>query len=307
MAGSTIRRWSAAARVIPRSWTAEGQVVWILGSGRSGSTWLLHLLARLTGAAAVDEPLIGAHLGTPLSVVSGVPQPSERLVIDASRDREDYVFAERHRAVWEPALRALVLRRFAESARTQGRGVRDLILVKEPNGSTAAPVLTAATPRSRLLFLVRDGRDVVDSALDGVSGGWITEGYGLRVDGAEARQRFLVTRAHQWVQTVRAVTDAFDGHDPARRLRVTYESLRADPKPELGTMLRWLGRDDAVGGIDAAVDALSFDNLPATDKGPGHFARAASPGLWRERFSPEEQSVLEDIMGQTLRELGYPE
>jgi len=306
-ARATIRRARASARVTTRSWTTEPRVVWILGSGRSGSTWLLNLLARLTGGAAVDEPLIGAHLGTPLSVVSGLPQPDEQLVIDSSRDRDDYIFADRHRAVWQPVLRTLVLRRFAESALAQGRSARNLVLVKEPNGSTAAPVLTGATPRSRVLFLVRDGRDVVDSALDGISGGWITEGYGLRVDGAEARQRFLVTRAHHWVQTVRAVQDAFDRHDPARRLRVTYEALRADPKPELAAMLRWLDHERALGGIDAAVEALSFDNLPSDQKGPGQFARAATPGLWRDRFTPEEQHILEDIMGPTLRELDYPE
>ena len=300
-AGRVARR----ARVLARAATVEPRVVWILGSPRSGSTWLLNLVARLTGAATIDEPLVGAHLATPLGAVSGLPSALDELVVEASRGRADYLFADRHVDTWEPALRALVRQRFAASSVDQGRGGRDLVLVKEPNGSMAAPMLMRTLPRSRLLFLVRDGRDVVDSTLDGASGGWITESFGLRVDDEEVRARFLATRAHQWVRTVGAVRDAFERHDPSRRHQVTYEALRADPHAEVTRILRWLDRDDAVAAVPAAVDALSFENLPASAKGSGQFARAASPGLWRDRFRDDEVAVLEEIMGPTLRALGY--
>src|SRR5688572_16983136 len=73
VSASPIRRLTTTVNVVGRSFALERRVVWMLGSPRSGSTWLLHLLARLTGASAVDEPLIGAHLATPLGAVSGLP------------------------------------------------------------------------------------------------------------------------------------------------------------------------------------------------------------------------------------------
>ena len=48
-----------------------------------------------------------------------------------------------------------------------------LLLVKEPNGSQSADVIMRAQPTARLLFLLRDGRDVVDSELASFAvGGW---------------------------------------------------------------------------------------------------------------------------------------
>jgi len=302
---SKLDRGSIRVRARARSWSLERRVVWVLGSPRSGSTWLLNLLARSVGATAVDEPLIGSHLATPVGAVSGLPSPTDRLIIDASADREDYLFSAAYEPVWGPALRALVLQRFAASSIRQGRSRSDLVVVKEPNGSLAAPVLLRIMPRSRLLFLVRDGRDVVDSTLDGVTDGWITEVFGLRLDGAEARQRFLEARAQQWVRMVDAVQRAYNVHDPALRHRVTYEDLRREPIEHLTSILRWLGREDAVPLASSAVEQLSFERLPADAKGPGKFARAATPGLWRERFSEPEVATLEAIMGPTLEALGY--
>ena len=39
--------------------------------------------------------------------------------------------------------------------------------------------------------------------------------------------------------------------------------------------------------------------------GPTEFARAASPGLWRENLSSEEQRTTTEIMGKQLAALGY--
>jgi hypothetical protein len=282
----------AAARLEP-------QVTWIMGSPRSGTTWLAALLSSLTDAVLVDEPLIGTHLSVHVGAVTSLPSPDDPLLYDASRRRDDYVFSDRSARAWRPALRSLLLRRFAASA---GRG--RAVLVKEPNGSLAAPLLLATLPRSRLLFLVRDGRDVVDSLLDGVTGGWITRTHGAAVD-ESGRRDFIERRAHEWVRTVSAVRDAYDAHDPARRIRVTYEDLRAEPEREVARLLQWLGRADALPRVAEAVSLLSFERMPADKTGQGQFARAAQPGLWREHFSSEEVAVLEGTMGALLAEMGY--
>jgi hypothetical protein len=284
----------------------EERVVWVLGSPRSGTTWLLGLLARLTDGTRIDEPLIGAHLALPLSAVSGFSTGAEdTLVLDAGAERPGYVFAEDAADVWLPDLRRLVLRRFDAERRRRGRDATSLLLVKEPNGSLAAPLLLRALPRSRVLFLVRDGRDVVDSELDAASGGWFADRYGVEVPPARRRE-YLEERARHWVATMAAVQHAMTSHPADLRHELTYEALLADTEGHLARIVSWLGRPSDPSVVRDAVERLSFDNVAPEARGPGRFARAASPGLWRERFDADEQRVLDEVMGPTLDALGYP-
>jgi hypothetical protein len=50
----------------------EDRLAWIFGSSRSGSTWLLRMLAALDGVVAIDDPHLGHHLGVwrPISLAT---------------------------------------------------------------------------------------------------------------------------------------------------------------------------------------------------------------------------------------------
>ena len=283
-------------------------MLWILGPGRSGSTWLLDLLRALPGVLGLNEPLVGAHLGLRQSAVTGLAYDRDPRVLDSEGDRDDYFFSRATRPVWERDLRRLILRRLAVAA-VRGTRLREAlpsrIVIKEPNGSSGASALLGALPASRLLFLVRDGRDVIDSALDGVSGGWITESSGYEVAGSADRLTFLENRALLWVDRMDLMQRAFDGHDPSLRTLVRYETLRADTPSELSRIADWAGIAASAASIKTASDAHAFEAIPATARGPGRFARSATPGLWRERFAAEEAVLVNRIMGPTLARLGY--
>jgi len=45
--------------------------------------------------------------------------------------------------------------------------------------------------------------------------------------------------------------------------------------------------------------------LPDDKKGLGTTRQFAKVGIWEEKFSGEEKKAMEEIMGDTLRELGY--
>jgi hypothetical protein len=275
-----------------------------MGSPRTGRTWLLNLLGRAADASVLDEPLVGTHLATPMSAISARPgSADDALVSEAFAGRPEYFFSDAHADTWIPALRDLVLRRFAVSMR-EGRGDA-LLVVKEPNGSLGAPMLLRAMPRSRLLFLVRDGRDVVDSFLDGLDGGWITDTLGVGVDQYGGRRGVLTSRATRWVQEIAAVQVAYDAHDPQRRLLVRYEDLLDDPVDRLCEILRWSGRPVVRDEVATVVTQLSADQVPAEHRGRGKFVRSAAAGTWKDHFDDEDRALLEDIMGPTLRRLGY--
>ena len=76
-------------------------------------------------------------------------------------------------------------------------------------------------PRSKLVFLVRDGRDVVDSqTAANQPGTW------LPVSGwktPEERHEFVRRRARAWVGDVASIERAFEAHPPELRRMVRYE------------------------------------------------------------------------------------
>ncbi len=83
--------------------------------------------------------------------------------------------------VWRPEVRRLTLIRLyavIERAREAGLKLADdppLMVIKEVNGSHGADLVMSLFPRSKMIFLVRDGRDVLDSLLDANTDGRLAD------------------------------------------------------------------------------------------------------------------------------------
>jgi hypothetical protein len=279
------------------------RIVWIMASPRSGTTWLLNLLARRPEVAKIDEPGIGTHLGVFLHQVTGAPSwtlpRGQSLVSQVRAASPDYFFDEAHADVWRPALRELILARFAAQA-----GDARLLVVKEPNGAQAAGMLLDIVPESRLLWMLRDGRDIVDSELDAVaSGAWGQ--FGRWEMDAEDRLRFLEDRAHIWVARAEILETVHAALPDAQRLKVRYEDVLADPPARLAEVVHWLGVDADEAELRRDAEALSVERVPEEHRGKGKFVRSARPGAWRENLTPAEHELLERVMGERLRALGY--
>jgi hypothetical protein len=183
---------------------------------------------------------------------------------------------------------------------------RSVIAIKEPNGSQSADIIMAALPRARLLFLLRDGRDVVDSELAAnAKGSWVSKEFagGGGID-RERRLEFVIQSAQKWLWRTEVVQAAYRVH-PGPRHMVRYEDLLVDPARHLRAMFEWMGIDAGERTIAAMVEKHAFDALPPEQRGPQKFFRAASPGLWRENLSREEQDAMQKVIGPKLRELGY--
>jgi hypothetical protein len=108
----------------------------------------------------------------------------------------------------------------------------------------------------------------------------------------------------RWVLRTRVAHQAYGQHEDSRRLLLRYEELLADTDLQVRRIVDWLGIA-VPPGLSEIVDKASFAALPVDRRGPGQFARAASPGLWRERFTIAEQEVLARVMGEQLAILGY--
>ena len=128
-------------------------VVWILGSGRTGSSWLSFMMGEMPRHARWNEPLVGY-----LFAHAYYERGEHRL------DERYFVLGDDYKDTWLGALRSLVLdgaaARFPEV--DEGGGY---VVIKEPHGSRGASFLSEALPESRMILLVRDPRDVAISAL----------------------------------------------------------------------------------------------------------------------------------------------
>jgi len=291
---------------------APPQMVWMFGSPRSGNTWLMHLLSDHEQVFKVNEPLIGDHLGPFLCDRPAVGAPDFDLgnftVRRRWHDSSDYFFADAYRDVWEPLLGRLLRDRLGTQVERElgrGRAARVTVLIKEPNGSQSADMILSALPDAGLLFLVRDGRDVVDSTIAAAaSDSWLAELGPVRGIRPGGEVEFAITAAHKWLWQTEVVEEAFAAHT-GRKLMLRYEDLLDDTPGELRRIYDWLGLEASDGLIQDSVERRSFDRIPADRRGPRRFHRAATPGLWRESLRSEIHEAIGPVLEPKLRELGY--
>jgi Sulfotransferase family len=303
----------------------------MFGSPRTGSTWLLELLAhplvleardplgfrvpagsdRPLDVVPINESLLPTHL-SPRSPGDVRRRPWIRVPTDTFGDLAAYFFSEQFADVWRPAVRELCLTRFgahmARAAAAHPMDERAVMVIKEPNGSHAAPLTMSVLARARLIFLYRDGRDVVDSLLAmNAPGGLIAAWTGRTVETPEERLALVRDESLNWVARMSATEQAFRERPPALRWRVRYEDLVADPGGTLEALARWLGLERDGPAIADAISSHAFGSAGQSATGSAATQRAASPGLWRRNLSEDESTLAREIMGDALHELGYEE
>jgi hypothetical protein len=281
----------------------EARLVWIFGSPRSGSSWLMKMLSGRSELTTIDESYLGAHLAP----LSGTTEAGEYFEHGQRAKDPSYFFARRYLPVFRPLLRELVHRGLENQLRHLRRGpLPKWVVIKEPNGSHAADTIISLLPSSRMLFLLRDGRDVVDSLVDAMfrdKTWWKDRASFVRPP--QQRVAFVSQHAALWVRRTMASQRAFAALPGEQRLLVRYEELLSDTPAQLRRIFAWLDIDVSEGDVEAIVARCAFEAVPKRHRGPGKAVRAATPGLWRRNLAPEEQQAMHEVMGEKLRELGY--
>lgn len=290
----------------------ELDLTWIFGSSsRSGTTWLLDMLARFSKVVPIDDPHLGDHLGvwrpSPLAwaqseMVRGA-MPDLTTLPNLKMDHPSYFFAEEYEDAWMPALRGLINARFAAQADSYGHRSWHVV-VKEPE-SQMAGLLWRLFPHSKIVFLLRDGRDVVDSWIDAHRRGswWQNEGGFVLTE--EGRLPMVRWQSAVWDYRTREVMSALVMVPQVQVLVVRYEDMLANAAHWLGIVADFIGIFPSDREVERVADDLAFKEVDDQDRGDGHFKRLASPGAWEHNLTPEEQRAMTQIMGETLAELGY--
>lgn len=128
-------------------------IIWVFGSGRTGSSWLTFMMGALPDHTRWNEPLIGYLFGH-VNYERAWPR----------QDKKHFILASEYEEVWLSSIRSLLLD--GATARFPERSSGGYLVIKEPHSSIGAPLLMKALPESRMIVLVRDPRDVAASSLD---------------------------------------------------------------------------------------------------------------------------------------------
>jgi Sulfotransferase domain len=222
-------------------------IVWIFGSGRSGTSWLANMVSEALEAPLWFEPRLGNVFHANIPKNKG----------------------------WLPGVRRFVL----EGARHRF-GKPQRLVIKETSGCIGAPTLSEALPESRLLVIVRDPRDVVASWLDAKrKEGWSTKKGGQKYD--RHPDSLAIFLAKRYKVNVENALAAFESHRGPKAL-IFYEELRHNTTQTLARALSDLGLDVSSERVETIATQHAFESVPAEEKGPGKFRRKAQPGSWRE-------------------------
>jgi hypothetical protein len=264
-------------------------VVWVFGSGRTGSSWLTFMMGALSDHTRWNEPLVGYLFG--------------HLYYDRAWPRQEkkhFILANEYDQTWLDPIRSLVLK--GGTARFPERVEGGYLVIKEPHGSVGAPLLMKALPESRMIFLVRDPRDVVASALrvSFVPKGGRDRTTRVKV-AKEQPEDFARSRARTYQRDIMHTKEAFEAHDGYKVL-VRYEDLRAEPLESMKHIYSTLEIPVDEGELSEVVERRSFENIPEEEKGEGTIRRKATPGGWREDLTPEQIEIVQREAAQILNE-----
>lgn len=290
-------RRDAAVREKPARGLKPENMIWIFGTGRSGSTWLRSMMSEMGNHRVWEEPMVGKLFGE----FYGKAQRGQL-------NSKNFIMGDPTRRGWIRSVRNFVLNG-AGYAHPQLRP-GDFLVIKEPNGTAGAPLLMEALPESRMICLIRDPRDVVASSLDAArKDSWLYErksqGRWKEKNLADTKPNaFVRSRANGYLEYIERAREAYEAHKGPKVL-VRYEDLLDDTLETMKRIYSALEIPFDERDLAHSVEKHSWQNIPSEKKGEGKFYRKATPGGWKEDLTSGQVEIVEKITAPVLKEF-YP-
>jgi len=270
------------------------RLLFVLGTGRCGSTLLAQILATHPEIGWVSElPRRLARAGRILRLPRRAEtydllgQEVSPMLVDPFRD-----LTAEDAAPW---LERRLRRFFEDRAQRDNRPV----FMHKFTGWPRARLLAAVFPDARFVHVVRDGRSVANSYVQirwwqGYRGapGWtfgdLTEQESKQWEATKYSWPYLA--GLEWKRLMDAFETARSEIGPERWLDVRYEDLVARPTKETTTVLQFAGLD-AWEGLERELARLGVT--------------AGRADAYRDELRPEDVALLDSLLGPTLEHWGY--
>lgn len=261
-------------------------ISWIMGCGRTGSTWLLELLSSFPKIITWNEP----YFGTFVSHLWTTPKDVNRV---------ESFFYSQFEQTWTNGLSNLLQE--MSRVRFSSAEADDRLVIKEVNAPQIAPYISQVAPGSKYILLVRDPYDVLDSYLDMQRPGAWNEEFSKGLRGTNVVRQ----TCYHIQQLLDTAVGGFDCHPPTDRMRISYEELHEHTQETLMTVCNFLGLSISEPILKSAIQKNLFIHHPVN--GPGQFRRLGFVGSWRvsDHFNDTVLNDAAEVLGDLRRRLGY--
>jgi hypothetical protein len=274
------------------------RLLFILGRGRSGTTWLARTLTQHPRVAVAPEGLFVLDLFGRYASRALSSDDRERFCAQLLRERRMHGWhlqlarvGERLRALPEPVRYADACAAVYESyaADTLGRGQLAWIGDKNPLHALFAPRLARLFPDARFLHVSRDHRDNVRS--------FRAAAFDLSHPGA------LAYRWRRYNQEILRLAE----REPGRVLSLRFEDLLRQPERELARVCAFLELELHPRMLLARGEqpALAAGARPGWFEQPPAALQPERAQRWSRELPPEMVRTADAVAGTVARRLGY--
>jgi hypothetical protein len=275
----------------------------ILGSPRSGTTWLQRVLAAHPNVATPQETHLFALYLAPLfarwerqkrvsernlkTIESGQADAGRLLGLATILDDVDVDIAAR-------SLLESVIRRTVEAVADERDDIR-VVVEKTPSNAEHTDLIERISPATRYIHVIRDPREVAASLI-AASSDW----------GGRWAPRTADSAARMWVEHLEGARQVSAHTD--RYIEVRYEDMRKDLPGQLTRILEFLDLPSD-GVVELAKQQGEFAYKPAMRKRLGaetkEPAAFSGEGKVRHGLSSSQQLIVEHRTAALRAELGY--
>jgi glycosyltransferase involved in cell wall biosynthesis len=310
--------------------TSEADHFFVIGRAKSGTSWLMRMLnshpeilclgeGRFFGRDYLLGDVGSRSLYGALMESGAIRAWAERSIWTRRKDIDDEI--ARFTGYIAHALMD------AELADTGKRIVGD----KTPlTGAAVVREITRLSPGSRIVHIVRDGRDVAVSSVHHVWNQSLEDGGVHRLD-RETRERRDAYRADpegfiaaggsifspgqvaetaaDWAEQTRAALEQGRALPDETYAEVRYEDLLDAAAPELARLCEFLGADSDPAAISRCVEENRFERVTRGRRRGVEdstvFMRNGVAGDWRRVMNAEDRAIFTEVAGDLLISLGY--
>ncbi len=249
--------------------------IFIVGSPRSGTTLLASLLAPTPWGSPFESHFIPKYFAD--ATVASLEDRKAFCALAARILKERPIAQHRLNTTPEALYDGMPVHDYASLVDAIGRAVGRTFGAeswgdKTPHYINDVDVLHSLFPRSKMIYLVRDGRDVAVSLLK--------KPWGPASIYACALKWRHENRLQPILDTLRGAGQLYD---------LQYEQLLRSPESTLASIYAFLGSEASSEDISLRTAAI----------------RRANTGSWRRQLTASQVEVFEQLAGQTLTRFGY--